>query len=57
MLQTKLFCPPIRNREIPFRIYVAIRLPPKLFLGSGGGASYGDEKKLKYWESMTYQQT
>jgi len=34
MLKTKLICPPIRKREILFRIYVAIRVPPKLFLGA-----------------------
>jgi len=56
MLKTKLICPPIRKWEILFSIYVAIRVPPKPFsgaeaflksrslgVGSGGGASYGDE--------------
>jgi len=57
MLRAKLICPPIRQRKIPFRIYVAIRVPPKPFsgaeaflrsrslgVGSGGGASYGHEE-------------
>jgi len=51
MLRAKLICPPIRKREISFNIYVAIRVPPKPFLGGVGsgvgfgvGASYGDEE-------------
>jgi len=56
MLRAKLICSPIGKREIPFRIYVAIRLPPKPFSGSGVGASYGDEEYLKPWGSMPYPQ-
>jgi len=57
MLKAKLFCPPIRQRQILSRICVDIRVPPKLYLGAGGGASYGDEEKLKSWGSMPYPQT
>jgi len=51
MLRAKLICPPIRKREILFRIYVAIRVPPSpspeaTAAGESfsGGASYGDEE-------------